>query len=97
MAKRSAIARDLRSPKYRPRIVQDKKKARDKRACRYSAQENSDMSKDLKKFLHDIAEQDEFTGATPDNLPLYQAYAILNSWRKQAKALLNSTQENHDG
>lgn len=34
MAKRSKITRDLRSPKYRQRIVPNKKKAQAKKACR---------------------------------------------------------------
>lgn len=34
MAKRSKITRDLRSPKYRQRIVPNKKKAQAQKACR---------------------------------------------------------------
>jgi len=31
---RSAIARDLRTPKYRPRVIRNKKRDQDRRACR---------------------------------------------------------------
>ena len=32
--KRSAQAREVRSPKYRPRVIPDKKKQASKKACR---------------------------------------------------------------
>lgn len=34
MSKRSAIARDLRSPKYRPRIIPNRKKALSRKASK---------------------------------------------------------------
>lgn len=34
MTKRNAIKRDLRSPKYRPRVIADKRKQLAKKACR---------------------------------------------------------------
>jgi len=37
MTKRNSVARDLRTPKYRMRVVRDKKRAADKRACREPA------------------------------------------------------------
>lgn len=38
MVKRSKITRDLRSPKYRQRIVPNKKKTQAKKACRSIAE-----------------------------------------------------------
>jgi hypothetical protein len=32
--KRNTVARDLRTPKYRPRVVADKRRNQSKRACR---------------------------------------------------------------
>lgn len=32
--RRNPIARDLRQPKYRPRVIPDKRKQESKRACR---------------------------------------------------------------
>jgi hypothetical protein len=37
MKRRSAQARDVRTPKYRPRVVPDRKKIASKRACRRPA------------------------------------------------------------
>lgn len=34
MARRSKIARDLRTPKYRLRVIKDKKREQARRACR---------------------------------------------------------------
>lgn len=47
-----------------------------------------ELPDDVAALLAEIVAQDEFTGATPDNLPLWQAYNILNAWRAKAAAIL---------
>ncbi len=47
----------------------------------------------LVEALELISEHDEFTGAMPDNLPLWQAYALLNALRLKARAALQLAKE----
>lgn len=46
------------------------------------------MNEQTLKLLRDIVEQDEFTHGDDDSTAVKQAYAILNSWRARAAAVL---------
>lgn len=44
----------------------------------------------LVKLATAIAAHDEFTGATSNNPALFQAYNLLNQWRRDAVAALKA-------